>query len=452
MSEHDFVQLFGDVAADHEQLRHGDEMGDAVPDGGDARDGVAVPDHLDEAAGSARGLRDGIQGQRNLRHGDGLSGGEQRLGGLSDAHDLGAAVDAGRHRAGHVRAVFLPQNAAGDVRALMIGGMGQQGEPVHIADGVHAFGGQQMFVHVHEASAFQRAARLFAVESGGVRGPAHGDQRPGGGQHASVAERQFGLSVPGDQRFRHHARDAGAARLAERTVQFLRNIGVFRRRDVRRGLHDDHLRAHQAEEVAEFEADGPRAHDDQAFRHLGKVQDAGAVEHGVAVGSQSGEGRAGRTAGQDDVVSRQHLFARFGADRDLSLSGDDAASLIQRDASGGQGLGEGLARSLEEATHAGLQRLVVDVDGTLHGPQAFLRLEHGERSRCAEQHLGGDAAAVQAGAAPVLVLDDRDPFAARRQFLRRRRAAGAAADNEYVVVHELPRFGCLIGGREEKLF
>ena len=41
----------------------------------------------------------------------------------------------------------------------------------------------------------------------------------------------------------------------------------------------------------------------------------------------------------------------------------------------------------------------------------------------------------------MFVLNDRDPFAARRQFLRRRRAAGAAADNEYVVVHELPRFG-----------
>ena len=87
-----------------------------------------------------------------------------------------------------------------------------------------------------------------------------------------------------------------------------------------------------------------------------------------------------------------------------------------------------------------MQRLVVDVDGALHGTQAFLSLEEPEGGRCAEEHLGGDAAAVQARAAPVFVFDDGDFFAACRQFFRRRGPAGASADDDYVVMHGLPRF------------
>ena len=60
----------------------------------------------------------------------------------------------------------------------------------------------------------------------------------------------------------------------------------------------------------------------------------------------------------------------------------------------------------------------------LHGAQAFLSLEEPEGGRCAEEHLGGDAAAVQARAAPVFVFDDGDLFAAGRQFFRRRGPAG----------------------------
>ena len=73
---------------------------------------------------------------------------------------------------------------------------------------------------------------------------------------------------------------------------------------MRGGLDDGDFGAHHAEEVAKLKADGPSAHDDEAFRDFGKVEDAGAVEHGVAVGSEAGEGRARRAAGKDNVVSR----------------------------------------------------------------------------------------------------------------------------------------------------
>ena len=44
-------------------------------------------------------------------------GGKEPFGGLADAHDLGAAVNAGRDRAGHVYAFFVSEDAAGDIRA-----------------------------------------------------------------------------------------------------------------------------------------------------------------------------------------------------------------------------------------------------------------------------------------------------------------------------------------------
>ena len=42
VADHDFMQSFGRIAADHEQLGHGDEVGYAVADGRDARDGVTA--------------------------------------------------------------------------------------------------------------------------------------------------------------------------------------------------------------------------------------------------------------------------------------------------------------------------------------------------------------------------------------------------------------------------
>ena len=161
-----------------------------------------------------------------------------------------------------------------------------------------------MVVHVDEAAAFQRAARLFAIKPGCIRSTAHGDQRLGGGQHAPITKGQLGLPVLRDERLRHDARDAGPARLALDAVHFFGDVGVFSRGDVRGGLDDGDFGAHHAEEVAKLKADGPSAHDDEAFRDFGKVEDAGAVEHGVAVGSEAGEGRARRAAGKDNVVSR----------------------------------------------------------------------------------------------------------------------------------------------------
>ena len=275
-----------------------------MADGCDARDGVAGPYDLHESAGSPGCLRDGIQGQGDLRYAYGLPGGKEPFGGLADAHDLGAAVNAGRDRAGHVYAFFVSEDAAGDIRALMVGGMGQQRKAVHVTDGIDAFGGFKMVVHVDEAAAFQRAARLFAIKPGCIRSTAHGDQRLGGGQHAPITKGQLGLPVLRDERLRHDARDAGPARLALDAVHFFGDVGVFSRGDVRGGLDDGDFGAHHAEEVAKLKADGPSAHDDEAFRDFGKVEDAGAVEHGVAVGSEAGEGRARRAAGKDDVVIR----------------------------------------------------------------------------------------------------------------------------------------------------
>ena len=58
VADHDFMQFFGRIAADHEQLGHGDEVGYAVADGCDAREGVAGPYDLHESAGSPGCLRE----------------------------------------------------------------------------------------------------------------------------------------------------------------------------------------------------------------------------------------------------------------------------------------------------------------------------------------------------------------------------------------------------------
>lgn len=112
VADHDFMQSFGRIAADHEQLGHGDEVGYAVADGRDARDGVTghttftnppearLPARWDSGSGGpAIRLRD-------------FPGGKEPFGGLADAHDLGAAVNADGTGPGHVYAFFVSEDAA----------------------------------------------------------------------------------------------------------------------------------------------------------------------------------------------------------------------------------------------------------------------------------------------------------------------------------------------------
>lgn len=92
VADHDFIQPFGRIAADHEQLGHGDEVGYAVADG--AMPAMASPAHTtftnppEAPTACAMGLP---QGQGTLTIRLPISSGES-AGGLADAHDLGVAV------------------------------------------------------------------------------------------------------------------------------------------------------------------------------------------------------------------------------------------------------------------------------------------------------------------------------------------------------------------------
>ena len=187
------------------------------------------------------------------------------------------------------------------------------------------------------------------------------------------------------------------------------------------------------EERRELAADRAGADDRDAPGHLLELEHVIGREDALPVELEPGK-RARRRAGREDQRVAAHLGAvgethrGIGAGDDRAGAGDDVdlAPLEQRL--------EPARQPVDDLLLAGLARAEVErrrarVDAELLG--AAHRAEH---LGGLEQLLGRDAAAVQAGAADALLLDERDAQAGRRAVERGRVPAGSATEDDDIDV------------------
>ncbi len=238
----------------------------------------------------------------------------------------------------------------------MFGGVGQQCFAVDVADGEDRGRGLQIIVHHDITAPVQAATGLFSLQTVGVGRTAHSHQRLGRRQFPAVIQSQYGLTVSGQQRGGPDARQAGAPGLAQQFLQFLGNIRILSGGQLRGRFHHGDGTAHSAEKIGHFQTDGPRAHDDQAFGNKRNVEQVRAVQHGIMVRGQTGEGCGTGAARQDDVPGGKRLFTAVGRhDAHRIWPGADAAPAEQGYARVSQTFGQSLAGSPGIALHALLQ-------------------------------------------------------------------------------------------------
>src|SRR5438445_3435556 len=226
------------------------------------------------------------------------------------------------------------------------------------------------------------------------------------------------------------ARQHRDAALAENLGELLPDIGVFERQQCGEKFDQGHLRAVPVVDAGELSADRASAHDDDRLRHLVQGDSMVAVDDPIAIHLETGQ-RLGTRSGGDHQVLRIDCLAAV-LDHDLVFRLDDAFALKDRDL---VLLEQELRAAPELVDHSLLplqHRRPIDL------PALGLDAERGgtmdlvSQLRGMEERFGGNAAAVQAGAAHLLFLDDCDLESQLGSSNSTDIPGGAAADDGYV--------------------
>ncbi len=175
-------------------------------------------------------------------------------------------------------------------------------------------------------------------------------------------------------------------------------------------LHLDHrrLRAHRVIEARELHADRTRPDDQQAVRHVRRLQRVAIGPDARAVGLETRQFTGAGAGGDHDVRGLQHLLARLCGHGDAALARktpgaahDGHPVLLHQVVDTGRELPRDLARAVDHLVEVEADTLSreAEVARAVH-----LVVEFGG----AQQRLRRDAAPVEADAAHVLALDDGD--------------------------------------------
>ena len=217
---------------------------------------------------------------------------------------------------------------------------------------------------------------------------------------------------------------------AELGLEKCRELAVHTRQQLRHHLDDRDLGAVAQIHTAELQTDDTAANDQQALRDVVQLQAARGVQNGLAL-LHAGDARDdGMRARRDDDLLRGVAVA---ADRDRLRAGKlrlahhdpDLVGLTQRSHTGGQLLDHGGTEGLDlfpVDLHIGADD--ADVRAVSGGLIDFRGVEHG---------LGRHAAAVEAGAAYFVFLNERHLRAELSCADCRNIAAGASADHQNTV-------------------
>ena len=146
-----------------------------------------------------------------------------------------------------------------------------------------------MLVNSDESARLKRASGFFRSKIIGVGRSAHSHKGLGGGQFPAVLKHEHSHALTRCERCGLNTSDAGYAGFAKELCHFLAKIGIFRWGKVGGGFYNGDLAAHCVEKVGHFKADGPRAHNNQTFRHSRHAQHVRAVQNRVMVGRHTGE-------------------------------------------------------------------------------------------------------------------------------------------------------------------
>ena len=197
---------------------------------------------------------------------------------------------------------------------------------------------------------------------------------------------------------------------------------------MRQGLDDGHVDAEGLPGAGELAADDAAAQHDRRGGYPVQVERVVAGDDPGAVDLEAGQAAGVGAGGQQDVLAlvalAVHLDGRGGGEPPLALDVGDLAGLHQALQTLVQ-LGDDAVLVVVDAVHvdAGQRRLDAELlalagqVGDLAGVQ---------------QGLGGDAAAVQAGAADLVLLDEDDVQPELRRPERRGITTGATTEDDQV--------------------
>src|SRR3569833_880085 len=403
-----------------EQLALGDEFAHTAADHVDAQDRTVLHrDNLNLTLGT-QDLAPRVAGQvvgEGGRLDAALLG---RLGGDAHRGDLGLGVgDAGYAVVVDRRGVQAAE-PLGDEDALGEADVRELQRRDQVADGGDGLDvGAAVFVDLHE-TALDLDADLHQAQTVGDRATADRDEHDLGGEGLAALQRDDHAGVGVLDALVAHAQLVLDAALAERPLQALGAGLLLQRQQVGQRLHDGHLGAERAPDAGELHADHTAA--EHGHRLRGPVEDERVVagDHPLAVDVEPGQRAGHRAGGQDDVAALVRRVARAHLGRadeaDLALDDRDALGLAQA--------GEARHRGAADLVLVGVHARQVDaVETRLDAEGGRLTCLVGDLGGV-QQRLGRDAAAVEARAAQLVLLDEQDALA---QLHRAQRAGVAAA-------------------------
>ena len=338
-----------------------------------------------------------------------------------DGHGLRARDGLGgddAHRLSHVREHHL----GGDV-----------------ADGVHVrHVGAAELVDVDRASFGELDADALQAVTLGPRGEAEGRQEPVRLEHLRLAAGRGGDRHLDAGTGVLDVLDLGAgqdlhAELLVVLGQLLGHVGVLGGDHAVQELHDRHVDAEVGHDVGELDADRARPTDHDGRREV-FVEDLLLVADDV-LGQLDAHRADGRARGDDQVVEGHlALLAAVGLDVHRGGGGDRAPAvdlgdlvLLHQEVDALDDARADLAGPLVRRTvgHRG-----VALDAVLR----LLMVERVCQLGVLQQGLAGDAAHVEADAAPILLLDHRDALAELRSPDRRHVTTRAGAQDHHIEV------------------
>src|SRR3712207_3249608 len=385
-----------------DQLRLGDQLTDPAADHVHADHGAVDGLHELDRAGGLEDLAAAFAAQVV---GEGLDLAEALLGlrlGETDRGDLGVGVGDPRDTGVVDRGGLEAGQPLGHEDALREADVGQLQGGDQVADGGDGgHVGAQVLVDEHVA-ALHRDACLLVAQALADRAAAHGDEQQLGLELLAVLQRDLD-AVLGVLHAREAAPELEAdLATAEGALEELGGGLVLERDQVGEGLDDGDVDAEGLPGAGELAADDAAAQDDRRGRHPVQRQRLLAVDDADAVEVQTREGPGVGAGGQQDVAA----LVGLPVDRDGGGGDQSALTLHVVDLAA---LDQALQALVEPGDDAVLVAVdAVHVDAGQRGLDAELLALAGQVGDLAgvQQGLGGDATAVQAGAADLVLLDE----------------------------------------------
>ena len=230
--------------------------------------------------------------------------------------------------------------------------------------------------------------------------------------------------------------------LLEGTLHDARHLGVAARKDRRERFEDRDLRAHVGEQGRELAADRPTADHRGPLGQLAEVEELVRGDDDLSVDVEARQAARHRARGEDHVGppgDDAGVGAVEHAHREVLL--EPSGALEDRDLAALQEPRESLEETIHDLALASLADREVHRDPRGLDAKVLRVLDGAVHVGRLQELLGRHAAPMQAGAADLVALDDRDIEPGGRPVEGGRVAAGPSADHDHVELLDLVGHG-----------